>query len=289
MLTYDSVEALILAANESKNKISELVIRDQAEQMDTSEEEIFSKMLDSLIVMQNAANQGIKATGKSASGISGGDANLMHLTNEKKDTISGNTVGSIIEKALALGEWNACMGKIVAMPTAGSCGVFPSVMLTLQEEKGFADEQIVASMFTAAAIGMIISEKATLAGALGGCQAECGSAAAMTAGALVELSGGTPEMVGHAAAIAIKALLGLVCDPVAGLVEVPCIKRNVSSAMVALSSAEMALAGIKSFIPVDEVLSAMDTVGRSIPASLRETGEGGLAATETAKNVKLGE
>ena len=191
----------------------------------------------------------------------------------------------ILIKALAMAESNACMGRIVAAPTAGSCGILPAVFLTAKEEGKISYSDMVMSMFTAGAIGMVIARRATISGAEGGCQAECGSASAMAAGALVEALGGTPEMVGHACAIALKNVLGLVCDPVAGLVEIPCIKRNAMGGANALVAAELALAGIDSVIPIDEVIDAMRAVGRLMVPSLRETGEGGLAATPTGREL----
>jgi len=175
------------------------------------------------------------------------------------------------------------MGKIVAAPTAGSCGIIPAVLMTIAEERKIDDEQLVMALFTSSAFGMVIANKASISGAEGGCQAECGSASAMAAAALVELCGGTPVMSGHACAIAIKSVLGLVCDPVAGLVEIPCIKRNAMGAANAFVSAELALAGIESKIPVDEVIHAMKVVGDCMIPALKETAEGGLAATPTAK------
>ena len=173
------------------------------------------------------------------------------------------------------------MGRIVAAPTAGSCGILPAALITMQEEKGCSDHDCVMALFTASAVGMVIANNASLAGAQGGCQAECGSAAAMAAAAIVELAGGTPKMAEHAIAIAIKNILGLVCDPVAGLVEIPCIKRNVSGVSIAFTAAEMALAGIESKIPVDECIQAMKSVGDSMCSALKETALGGLAMTPT--------
>jgi L-serine dehydratase len=178
------------------------------------------------------------------------------------------------------------MGKIVAAPTAGACGILPAGLLTMMDERGIDDERACMALITAGAIGMVIANEATISGAQGGCQAECGSAAAMTAGALVELAGGSNDMVAQACAIALKNQMGLVCDPVAGLVEVPCVKRNAGGVMCAICAADMALAGIKSVIPVDEVIGAMREVGESLPSALRETALGGLAATPTGISIK---
>ena len=181
--------------------------------------------------------------------------------------------------ALRMGECNACMKRIVAAPTAGACGVLPAVLLPYETEFGATHDQLVEALYVASGFGMIIASRASISGAEGGCQAEIGSAAAMAAPALVHLQGGSPEQMANACAMAVKNLLGLVCDPVGGLVEVPCVKRNVIGAMDALSAAQMALAGIESRVPPDQVLDAMREVGQSLPPSLRETGKGGLAAT----------
>jgi L-serine dehydratase len=194
-------------------------------------------------------------------------------------------IGNALIKALSASETNACMGKIVAAPTAGSCGILPSVLMTIATERKLDDEQLVMALFTASAVGIVIANKASISGAEGGCQAECGSASAMAAAALVELCGGSPAMVEHACAIAIKSVLGLVCDPVAGLVEIPCIKRNAMGAANAFVSADMALAGIESKIPVDEVIHAMKVIGDCMNPAFKETAEGGLAATPTAKRL----
>ena len=177
------------------------------------------------------------------------------------------------------------MGRIVAAPTAGSCGILPGCLVSLWEDRGFPQKDVIMAMFTAGAIGMVIASRASISGAQGGCQAECGSAAAMAAGALVELMGGTPAQCADACAIAIANQLGLVCDPVAGLVEIPCIKRNVSGLVIAFSSADLALAGISAKIPADECLDAMRRVGDAMPDTLRETAKGGLAASPTG--IKL--
>ena len=198
---------------------------------------------------------------------------------EQEEPICGDFLGRVMEKAVKMGESNACMKRIVAAPTAGACGVVPAVFLSMQEKYHYTDEEMTKALYVASGIGGVIASRAFIAGAQGGCQAEIGSASAMAAGSAVHLRGGSVEAVAHAAAMALKNLLGLVCDPVAGLVEVPCVKRNVSGAVVALSAADMALAGVRSRIPPDEVIDAMREVGISMPACLRETGEGGLAAT----------
>ena len=192
----------------------------------------------------------------------------------------------MLQKAIAVSENNARMGRIVAAPTAGSCGIIPAVLITIAEEYNIPERKVIMALFTSAAIGMVIANRASISGAEGGCQAECGSASAMAACAAVEMMGGTPKMVSNACAIALKSVLGLVCDPVGGLVEVPCIKRNASGAANALTAAEMALAGVESVIPADEVIDAMRSIGNLMPGVLKETAEGGLAATPTAKKKK---
>ena len=285
MISYDSIQELVDKAKKKGKRISELVLEDQARQMEQPQEELFEQMRASLQVMAEAAGKGLTAVSKSASGLSGGDANKMRQATEAGRSLSGKVLSETLAKALAIAEVNACMGRIVAAPTAGSCGIIPAVLLTLKEENNLAEDQVVMSLFTAAGLGMVIARKASISGAEGGCQAECGSAAAMAAAAAVELMGGTPQMCAHACAMALKSVLGLVCDPVAGLVEVPCVKRNASGAANALIAAEMALAGIESTIPVDEVIGAMKAIGDAMPKSLKETAEGGLADTPTAKKI----
>lgn len=226
---------------------------------------------------------------KSNSGLVGGDGGKMERYVKNRDSICGDFVGSVIWGALQMGESNACMCRIVAAPTAGACGVLPAVLVPLQSRDQISDEQILEALYVAAGVGQVIASRAYIAGASGGCQAEIGSASSMAAAALVTLRGGTPEQIVHAAAMAMKNMLGLVCDPVAGLVEIPCVKRNVIGAMNALSSADMAMAGIISRIPPDQVIDAMKEVGDKMHGSLKETGEGGLAGTITGQSVILSE
>lgn len=282
-MKYDSVLQLCQAAEEQNIKISELVLKDQAVMMEKKEEELISTMMTMLDTMRQSTKEGINPERRSSSGLSGGDAYKMHQAVKEGRSISGSVLGKAITKALSASETNACMGKVVAAPTAGSCGIIPAVLMTIAEERNIDDEQLVMGLFTASAIGMVIANKASISGAEGGCQAECGSASAMAAAALVELCGGTPMMAGHACAISLKSVLGMVCDPVAGLVEVPCIKRNAMGAANAFVAADLALAGVESRIPVDEVIHAMKTIGDCMIPSLKETSEGGLAATPTAK------
>ena len=222
----------------------------------------------------------------SVSGLVGGDGLKMKQYHQQQGAMSGDYMGQAIAQALSMAEANACMRRIVAAPTAGSCGVLPAVLIPLYRQGTYSRQQILESLYVASGIGAIIASKASISGAAGGCQAEVGAASAMAAGALVHLRGGSGEQIAHAVAIALKNLLGLVCDPVAGLVEVPCVKRNVIGAVNAISVADMALAGITSRIPVDEVIVAMGEVGRRLPSEFRETALGGLAATPTGKEIR---
>ena len=285
MLEYDSIAAICEAAEQQQIPISALVLSDQAEQMEISKETLYERMRDSLHVMQEAVREGKNPDLRSTSGLTGGDAARIEAY-AAKGGITGTFLNHAMARAVAVSEYNAAMGRIVASPTAGSCGILPGTVVSMLEEGRCEEHDAVMALFTAGAIGMVIARKASIAGAQGGCQAECGSASAMAAAALVELSGGTPAQAAHACAIAIKNQLGLVCDPVAGLVEIPCIKRNVSGIAIAFTSAEMALAGVESKIPMDECVTAMRQVGDLLPCSLKETSQAGLAVTPTGLRLK---
>lgn len=285
MLDYDSIAAICDAAEQKQISISALVLSDQAEQMELSEEELYNRMKDSLHVMQEAVREGKNPKLRSTSGLTGGDAAKVEAYADTGG-ITGTFLNHAMARAIAVSEYNAAMGKIVASPTAGSCGILPGTVVSMLEEGRCDEHAAVMALFTAGAIGMVIANNASIAGAQGGCQAECGSASAMAAAALVELAGGKPPQAAHACAMAIKNQLGLVCDPVAGLVEIPCIKRNVSGIAIAFTSAEMALAGVESKIPVDECVLAMRQVGDMLPCSLKETSQAGLAATPTGIRLK---
>ena len=235
--------------------------------------------------MQAAVKKPLKEDIVSMGGMIGGESKKLHALREQGKNICGDVVSKAIAYAVGVLEVNASMGLIVAAPTAGSSGVIPGTLCALQEQYGFTDDEICQALFNAAAIGYLITRNATTAGAEGGCQAEIGTASAMAAAALTHILGGTAQQCADAYAIALGNLLGLVCDPVAGLVEVPCVKRNVIGAVNAVSAANMAVAGITSRIPVDEVIDAMGEVGDALPASLRETGLGGLAATPTGRQA----
>lgn len=285
MIDFNSVEELIKIAVEEGKTISDIVLDEQAHEMEKPKEILYQSMLENFEAMCEAIQGGLMPGVKSVSGLTGGDAYKLNQVVTSGKAISGNILSKALVKALATSEFNACMGKIVAAPTAGSCGIIPSALITLMEEYHIPQSKIIAGLFTAAGIGMVIAKRASISGAEGGCQAECGSASAMAAAALTEIMGGTPHMVGHACAIAIKNNLGLVCDPVAGLVEVPCIKRNAMGVANALVASELALAGIQSVIPVDEVIDVMKSVGILMTVSLKETAEGGLAASPTGRRL----
>ena len=285
MVNYESIAALVQAAQSENISLSELVLRDQAEQAELPADQLFERMRDNLHVMQQAVQAGIDKDLRSTSGLTGGDAYKLQQY-AATGGLCGPFFTGALTRAIAVSEYNAAMGKIVAAPTAGSCGILPGAILTMMEARDLPEESAVKALFTAGAFGMVIAFRASIAGAEGGCQAECGSAAAMAAAALVEMAGGTPDMSAHACAIALKNQLGLVCDPIAGLVEVPCIKRNAGGVACALTAAELALAGVHSVIPVDEVIDAMREVGDAMPCALRETAQGGLAATPTGIRLK---
>ena len=287
MLKYESVSELVQAAEARGVRISDLVLEDQAEAMEITPLELYETMEIDLHVMWESAKAGAEEGQRSMSGLTGGEGfRMKEYVREKNGGLCGPFLGKAMAKALAVAGCNASMGRIVAAPTAGSCGILPGCVLTLLEEGLVPEKDAVMAMFTAGAFGMVIASRSSIAGAQGGCQAECGSAAAMAAAALVELMGGTPAQCADACAIAISSQLGLVCDPVAGLVEIPCIKRNVSGLMIAFSSADLALAGIEAKIPADECLDAMREVGDTLPSSLKETAGGGLAATPTGRKLQ---
>ena len=242
-----------------------------------SVEELDAYMHEVLSVMRDSAVKGMQKDLRSVSGLTGGNAYKLMEGVKTGATAGGSLLGRMAARALAVAECNAAMGRIVAAPTAGACGILPAVLLTLQEEYGYTDDQLVNALYVAGAFGLVIAHRASISGAQGGCQAECGSAAGMAAAAIVYLKGGSAAQSAAACSFALMNLLGLVCDPVKGLVEVPCVFRNVGAISVALTAADMALSGIVCPIPCDEVIDAMRQVGDALPSSLRETGEGGCA------------
>lgn len=285
MVEKYSLQRWLDAAESLRVPFVSYCLEEQRRTLDVSPEALLQRLLDTLQVMEEAIAFGLTGA-KSKGGLAGGDALKLQNATAIGTPVSGAVMAGVITKALAAAEANAAMGRIVAAPTAGSSGVLPAVLLTLKETRGFSNEELAGGLAVAGSIGIVIASRASLSGAAGGCQAECGSAAAMAAGAAVALCGGTAEQVGWAVAIALKNLLGLVCDPVAGLVESPCVKRNAGAAAQALVAAEMALAGIASVIPVDEVIDAMAEIGALMPCSLKETARAGLAATPTARRCQ---
>lgn len=251
-----------------------------------TEENLNARMAETLEVMRQSALKGMDPGLRSMSGMTGGQAALLQAAAARGATAGGSLLGRAESQALAIAEYNAAMGRIVAAPTAGACGILPAALLTAQEQYSLKDAALVDALFTAAAVGLVIAGRATISGAEGGCQAECGSAAGMAAAALTQLRGGTPAQAADACGFALMNTMGLVCDPVRGLVEVPCVYRNVAGVAIALSSADLALAGICCPIPPDEVIDAMKTVGELMPSCLRETGEGGCAACPSAADCE---
>jgi len=281
MLKTDSLEELVREAGEGP--ISQVVLSDQAERDGVPEQSLVEKMRGTLQVMRQSAQQGLSPDLKSMSGMTGGQAAKLIERVASGSSAAGAVTGEAMAVALGVAELNAAMGRIVAAPTAGACGILPGVLLTYGKARGAADDDLVAALFTAAGVGGVIAARASISGAQAGCQAECGAASAMAAAALTELSGGSAEAAASAVAFALMNVMGLVCDPVGGLVEVPCVYRNVLGVVNAVSASDMAMAGIRSPLPADEVIDAMARVGRSLPASLRETGEGGCAACPSAR------
>ena len=279
MISFNSIEELVELAQKANCPISQIVIQWEMENNFVAEEKQRAMMLKNWQVMEESLKRGLTNCEKSVSGLTGGDA--VKLYAYRQHGYTGEAVLSAAASAVGVSEVNAVMGRIVACPTAGSCGIVPAAIYAAAEKNGNNIDEIVDALFTASGIGMVVEANASIAGAYGGCQAECGTAAGMAAGALVQLAGGTPEIVGNAVALAIKNLLGLACDPVAGLVEVPCVKRNGFIAVHAMVAADMAIAGVQSVIPVDDVIDAMNRIGRSMPSSIKETAEGGLATTKT--------
>lgn len=286
MENFNTIAELIEIAEKNDISLAQVVINREKDLNEKTEAEVRSNMEATLQVMREAIDKGLNEDLKSMSGLTGGDAKKVEKARKKGKTIAGDLFSRVISNTLAVSELNASMGKIVACPTAGSCGILPGSLLTIADEKNYSDQEIIDALFVASGFGIAVAKQASVSGAEGGCQAECGSASSMTAAALTYLLGGSNQQVASAAAIALKNLLGLVCDPVAGLVEVPCIKRNASGSSNAITAAEMALAGVESVIPVDEVIVAMKKVGDALPDSLKETSQGGLAVTPTACKIK---
>ena len=284
-MALDSMQEIFDKIQAGDKPFWKVVLDTDIEERQVTAEASFEKMRTAWRAMLESVDT-YQADRRSVSGLVGGDAQKMWDYAAGGQSLCGDYMQDVIATALCVGESNACMHRIVAAPTAGACGVLPAVLVPLFRRGVVDEEAIVRALYVAAGIGAVVGYRACIAGASGGCQAEIGTASAMAAGALVDLRGGTPDQIGQAVAMALKNLLGLVCDPVAGLVEVPCVKRNVIGAVNAVSSADMALAGILSRVPVDQVIDCMGEVGRRLPVELRETALGGLAATPFGKSVK---
>ena len=286
MINFHSLQQVIDEASERHCSIAELAIEYECDNNLCSVTYIRDTMAQALKVMRHSRSLGLQRQEKSFSGLTGAEAYQLMQKADTKHMLIGEIGRTALAGALAVAQMNAAMGKVVATPTAGSCGILPGALLAVADAYNYDEDLIITALLTAAGVGLPIAYQAYIAGASGGCQAECGTASAMTAAAIVEMLGGSPEQAGHAAALAIKSIMGLVCDPVAGLVEIPCIKRNGFGAVQALTAAELALAGIKSSIPIDEVILAMKEVGDNLPACYKETAKGGLATTPTGLLLK---
>lgn len=285
-MKFTSIAELLEVCEVENKKISEVMIELEMETHNRTKEEVFEQMRNSLGVMKNAIDKGLTEEIKSRSGLSGGDGRRLAEYIETGNYLSGETILEAVSKSVATSEVNASMGTIVATPTAGSVGILPGTIFAAARKLNSSEEDMVNALFTAGAIGMVIANNAFISGAAGGCQAEVGSATAMAAAAVVEMAGGTPRQSAAALTISMKNMLGLACDPVAGLVEVPCVKRNAMGAAHAMVAADLALAGVVSVIPADEVIDTMYKIGMAMPASLKETAIGGLADTPTGRNLE---
>ncbi|MCD1162883.1 L-serine ammonia-lyase, iron-sulfur-dependent, subunit alpha [Peribacillus frigoritolerans] len=281
---FRNVAELVELAESKNVKIAEIMILQEMEFSSLSRELIIEKMDRNLTVMEQAVERGLKGV-QSVTGLTGGDAVLLQNYIKSSKALAGDLLLDAVSKAVATNEVNAAMGMICATPTAGSAGVVPGTLFAVKEKLNPTRAEMIEFLFTSAAFGFVVANNASISGAAGGCQAEVGSASGMAAAAIVELAGGTPSQAAEAMAITLKNMLGLVCDPVAGLVEVPCVKRNAMGASNAITAADMALAGITSRIPCDEVIDAMYKIGLTMPVALRETAEGGLAATPTGRKL----
>lgn len=280
-MSYKLLNEILEEAKKEQKAFWEVILEENSMESGVTKEESFQKMLQIYLAMKEA-DAHYEGDARSSSGMAGGDGKRLEEFRKQKNRLIGDFLTKVMEKAVKMAESNACMKRIVAAPTAGSCGVIPAVLITYEEEKQVTPEKIVEALYVAGGIGEVLAESAAISGAKGGCQAEIGSASAMAAGAITYLEGGDDEAIVHATALALKNMLGLTCDPVGGLVEVPCIKRNVSGAVNAIISSQMAIAGIRSRIPPDEVIDSMRRIGNLLPECLRETGKEGLATTPTA-------
>ena len=283
-MIYKSLKEICEMAAEAELPFWKVILKDDCTERNVEEAASFEQMRAMYRAMIHA-DEAYTGTRKSNSGMVGGDGKRLESYVAEGKAMSGPFIGRVMERAVKMGESNACMRRIVAAPTAGSCGVLPAVLLTYADQIDSNEDRIVEALYTAAGIGQIIAHRASISGAFGGCQAEIGSASAMAAGALVHLQGGSNEDICCAVAIALKSLLGLTCDPIGGLVEVPCVKRNVIGAVNAVTAADMVLAGVVSVIPGDEVIDVMGEIGNEMSKKYKETAEGGLATSPTALKI----
>lgn len=283
---YRSGKDIIKFCSDKNIPIWKLALESEVEDTSSSESEVIKKMREVLKVMKKSSTSAVKNNRKTLGGIIGGESLKIKKRLESKDTLCGPLINKAMMKAFSTSQHNASMGKICAAPTAGSSGIIPAAVLTVMEEYDLKEEDALKGLLTSSAVGKVITVNATVSGAEGGCQAECGAAAAMASAAVVEMLGGTPVMALNAASISLKNIMGLICDPIAGLVESPCSKRNASGVVNALISAEMALSGIESVIPFDEVVEAMYRVGKDMHSDYKETAKGGIAGTPTGIKIK---
>jgi L-serine dehydratase len=279
---FRSVESMLAAAHEPGKTLPGVVLAEESAETGVSEAEIRERISRTLSVMRSAIDEGLKGDVRSPSGLTGGRARRLH---ENGPRLMGERVTLVLARAISTLEVNAAMGLIVAAPTAGAAGVLPAIMLSAGEFTDMDEDRLVDAMLVAGGVGGVVAQRASLAGAEGGCQAETGTAAAMGAAAVTWASGGTDEQVATSVALCLQGMLGLICDPIGGLVEIPCIYRNASAAMQAMASAEMALAGLDFPVPADEVIDVMGEVGRKMPSAYRETARGGLATTPAARKL----
>ena len=282
---YTNAQSMIDACEEQNKKLYEIQIEQEMESGELTKDDIYEYLRKTYEIMKKSAKAGLETPIMSMSGMTGKNAFKVNEYANIGNPVSGSLITKAMARALSTSEVNASMGRIVAAPTAGASGILPATLLTMQEEFGYSDDEIYNALLTASAVGELIAVNATISGAEGGCQAECGAAAAMAAAAIIELRGGTIENVFTAASFALKNIMGLVCDPVCGLVEYPCNLRNASGVVNAIISADLALAGVEALIPFDETVGAMGNVGKELPVSLKETAIGGVAGTETAQRL----
>ena len=283
-MSFSTLAEIVELSRLQQKPFWKVIQEDDCRERDVAPETSFETMRGMYRAMKTA-DESYDPDLKSPSGMAGGDGEKLTRYGKKESRLLGDYLTAVMEKAVKMAESNACMKRIVAAPTAGSCGVIPAVLLSYEKVREVTEDEMVEALFVAAGIGTVIAVSASIAGAEGGCQAEIGAASSMAAGALAFLEGGGPEEITHAAALAMKSLLGLTCDPVAGLVEVPCIKRNASGAVNAVVAFQMAMAGVRSAVTPDEVIDSMRRIGKLLPACLRETSQEGLAITPSAQKI----